>query len=234
MLPTNNEVPKHIGIILDGNRRFAKRLMAKPWKGHEWGKDKVEKVMLWAKEAGVKQLTLYAFSIENFNRPKAEFDYLMNICKETFTRIKDDPKMNDVKINFVGRIQKFPQDVQDAMHELMQKTKEHTPFTINFAMAYGGQQEIVDATKKIIQEVEQGKASIADINKEFFEKHLDLTSEPELIIRTGGEQRLSNFLTFQSAYTEFIFLTKFWPEFEKQDFQECIAEYQARQRRFGR
>ncbi len=208
--------------------------MLKPWKGHEWGRDKVEKLMEWAKEQGVDQLTLYAFSIENFNRPKEEFDYLMKICVETFERIKNDPKINDVRINFIGRIHKFPENVKNAMHALMQKTKNNKPYIINFAMAYGGQQEIIDATKKIIREVEEGKATIDDINKEFMLNHLDLADEPDLIIRTGGDRRLSNFLTFQSAYTEFIFLTKFWPEFEKADFIACIDEFKARQRRFGR
>ena len=227
-------VPKHVAIVLDGNRRFAKKLMLKPWKGHEWGKGKVEKLFEWAKELGVNELTLYAFSIQNLNRPKEEFDYLMKLFVESFNGIKNDIKIKEVKINFIGRINLFPKEVQKAMNELMEKTKDNIPYIVNFAMAYGGQEEVIDAVKKISEQVKEGKLDINKINEESFKDYLYLKNSPELIIRTGGEKRTSNFLNYQAAYSEWIYLEKMWPEFEKEDFEECIKEYSSRQRRFGR
>ena len=227
-------VPKHVAIVLDGNRRFAKKLMLKPWKGHEWGKGKVEKLFEWAKELGVNELTLYAFSIQNLNRPKEEFDYLMKLFVESFNGIKNDIKIKEVKMNFIGRINLFPKEVQKAMNELMEKTKDNIPYIVNFAMAYGGQEEVIDAVKKISEQVMNGKLDINKINEESFKDYLHLKNSPELIIRTGGEKRTSNFLNYQAAYSEWIYLEKMWPEFEKEDFEECIKEYSSRQRRFGR
>src|SRR3989344_1562249 len=133
-------VPKHIGIILDGNRRLAKRLMVKPWKGHEWGARKVEKLIEWCISLKIKELTLYAFSVENFNRPKTEFDYLMDLFFKEFTRFKDDPriKKHSIRVNFLGRIHMFPSKVQRLMYEIMSNTDENKGFILNFAMAYGG------------------------------------------------------------------------------------------------
>ena len=228
------KVPKHVGIILDGNRRFAKKLMMKPWMGHEWGEKKAEKLFEWSKECGVKELTLYTFSIQNFDRPKEEFDFLMKLFVKSFNGIKDDEKMNNIKINIIGRINLFPKDVQKAMNDLMEKTKDNGPYVVNFAMAYGGQEEVIDAVKKIAEQVKEGKLDVDTINEEVFEDNLYMKDSPELIIRTGGEKRTSNFLNYQAAYSEWIFLGKLWPEFEKEDFIECLQEYSNRQRRFGR
>ena len=237
MKSSENRIPKHIGIIVDGNRRFAKRLMAKPWKGHEWGAEKIKKLFEWCQEVGVNELTLYTFSIENFNRPKDEFDYLMKLFAKTFKDIKsksNDEKYKKIKINFIGRISMFPKDVQDSMRDLMEATKNHKPYTINFAMAYGGRAEIIDATKKIAEQVKKGKLDIDKINEETFSDNLYMKDEPDLIIRTS-ESRLSGFLLWQGSYAEIIFLpNKLWPEFEKEDFVACIEEYKNRQRRFGK
>lgn len=231
-----NKVPKHIGIILDGNRRFSKRLMMKPWKGHEWGAEKVKKLMDWCKELGVRELTLYAFSIDNFNRPKAEFDYLMKLFKESFEEIKDDARIHDnkIRVNFIGRIWMFPKEVQEKMEQLMELTKDYSDYQINFAMAYGGRAEVIDATRKIAEQVKEGKLDVADINEETFSRNLYMEDEPELIIRTGGEKRTSNFLIWQANYAEWVFLEKFWPEFEKEDLQAAIEDFNSRRRRFGR
>src|SRR3989339_752551 len=234
MEPSLNTIPKHVGIILDGNRRFAKRLMLKPIKGHEWGYEKVKKTFEWCKEFNIKELTLYAFSIENFDRPKEEFDYLMNLFKKAFTELQKDERVKDIKINFIGRIEMFPENVKKPMYELMEKTKNNKPYTINFAMAYGGRSEIIDATKKIAEKVKEGKLDIKEINEEVFKHNLYLDSDPDLIIRTS-ESRLSGFLTYQSVYAEIIFLPdKLWPEFDKEDFIACLKEYSNRQRRFGK
>ena len=233
----NNKVPKHVGIILDGNRRFARKLMLKPWKGHEWGEKKVEKLITWCEELGIKELTLYAFSLENFNRPKEEFNYLMNLFKESISKLEEDPriKKNKIKITFIGRIWMFPKDLQELMNRLMEKTKKHNKYKINIAMAYSGRAEIIDAVKKLSQDIKNGKLSIEDLNEKVFSKNLYLTSEPDLIIRTGGEKRMSGFLLWQASYAELIFLPDvLWPEFTKQHLIECIEEYKMRERRFGR
>jgi len=231
------KVPRHIGIIMDGNRRFAKRLMLKPWKGHEWGAQKVQKVLEWAKETGIKEITFYAFSVQNFNRPKQEFDYLMDIfCKEfdSLLEKKDELAEKGLRINFIGRIHMFPEKVQAKMHKLIDITKNNSSYTVNFAMAYGGREEVLDAVHKIAEAVKKGDIDANKINKEVFEKYLYLNSDPDLVIRTGGEKRISNFLLWQSSYTEFIFLDKMWPELEKEDFLAAIKDYSDRERRFGK
>ena len=171
-----SKVPKHIGIILDGNRRFSKKLMLKPWKGHEFGAKKVEKLLDWSKEFNVRELTLYAFSIENFDRPKQEFDYLMELFRKEFDRLIDDKRVmaDKLRLNFIGRIWMFPKDIQEKMNDLMKKTKNNDGFFLNFAMAYGGRAEIIDATKKIAEKVKEGKLDIKDINEELFNKNIYL------------------------------------------------------------
>lgn len=230
------EVPKHIGIILDGNRRFSKRLMMKPWKGHEWGARKVEKLFEWCVELGIKELTLYAFSMQNINRPKEEFDYLMKIFHDEFSKLVDDERLEKygIRINFIGRIHLFPAEVQEKMKLLMEKTKDFDKHVINFAMAYGGREEVVDAVKKVATGVKNGELDVDDINEEVFGKNLYMESEPDLIIRTGGDRRTSNFLIWQSNYSEWAFVEKLWPEFEKEDFIRCIEDYNSRERRFGK
>ena len=236
MKPSGNKIPKHVAIILDGNRRFSKRLMMKPWKGHEWGAKKIKSVLDWCKEFDIRELTLYTFSVENFNRPKKEFNYLMSLFREGFDKLKDDPRIykNKIKVNVIGRIWMFPKDVQERMNYIIEKTKNHDKNIINFAMAYGGRHEVVDAVKKIAEQLKKGKLKIEDINEESFSRNLYMADEPDLIIRTGGEKRLSNFLPLQGAYSELIFLDKMWPEFEKEDFIYCMEEYSKRERRFGK
>ncbi len=237
MEPTSNRIPKHIGIILDGNRRFAKRLMLKPWKGHEWGAKKVEKLFEWGKELGIKEATLYCFSIQNFNRPKTEFDFLMKIFKEETERLlkrKDKLKEEGMRINFIGRIHMFPKELYENMKKIMEITKNNNKYIANFAMAYGGREEVMDAVKKIAEQIKNNKLDIEQINEETFSKNLYFNDEPDLIIRTGGEKRTSNFLIWQSHYSEWFFVEKLWPEFEKQDLIQVLEEYKKRERRFGR
>ncbi|MBI2546747.1 di-trans,poly-cis-decaprenylcistransferase [Candidatus Woesearchaeota archaeon] len=233
---SGSKVPRHIAIVLDGNRRFAKRLMLKPFMGHEWGAKKVEMLLEWCKELGVQELTLYSFSIENFNRPKEEFDYLIGIFKKEFSKLLLDKRLDkeQIRVNFIGRISMFPEEVQHIMQQLMKNTRNHGKFILNFAMAYGGRAEVIDAVRKIGEQVKQGTIAVDAINEEVFGRNLYMNDEPELIIRTGGERRTSNFLIWQSHYSEWVFLEKMWPEFEKEDFVNCIEEYSRRERRFGR
>ena len=233
------KVPRHIGIIMDGNRRFARKLMMKPWMGHEWGAKKLRSVLEWSKELGIKEITFYAFSIQNFNRPKYEFDYLMDVfCKEFDDLMKDENlaklKEDGVRIDFIGRLSMFSEKVHSRMLKLMELTKENDKYHIHFAMAYGGREEVLDAVCKIAEQVKKGELDVSAINEETFAKNLYLNSDPDLVIRTGGERRTSNFLTWQSTYSELIFLDKHWPELEKEDFIAAIQEYSERDRRFGK
>lgn len=203
--------------------------MLEPWKGHELGAEKVEKLLDWSRELGIREMTLYCFSLENFNRPKKEFDFLMKIFKKEFSKLKQDKRIHDnkIKIRFIGKIELFDSEMQKIIKELEEMTKDYDNYRVNFAFAYGGRQEIVDAVKKLVESEEE-------INEENLKKNLWLNTEPDLIIRTGGEKRTSNFLPWQSVYSELIFLDKMWPEFTKQDMLDCVEEYKNRCRRFGR
>jgi tritrans,polycis-undecaprenyl-diphosphate synthase [geranylgeranyl-diphosphate specific] len=236
MSSKEKKYPKHIGIILDGNRRFAKRLMKEPWRGHELGAAKISKLFEWCKDLDVKELTLYAFSMQNFNRPKLEFEYLMRLFLKFFSNEEYLSKLheNKIKINFIGRIHLFPKEIYERMLALVDETKDYSDYVINFAMAYGGREEIVDAVGKICSDVKDGKVSCDSIDIEKFTKYMQLQSDPDLIIRTGGDRRTSNFLMWQSWYSEWFFLEKFWPEFEKEDFIGVIDEFMGRERRFGK
>jgi tritrans,polycis-undecaprenyl-diphosphate synthase [geranylgeranyl-diphosphate specific] len=220
----------HIGIIIDGNRRFAEKLMKNPWEGHEYGAQKVEKLLLeWIKELGIKETTIYCLSIENFNRVKKEFDCLIDLFKKEFTKLKENKKIHEdeVKIRFIGKRELLDEELQKLMKEIEEKTKDYNNYIINFALAYGGRQEIIEAIKKIIRDKRE-------INEENFKESLWLKDEPDLIIRTGGEKRTSNFLPWQSVYSEWIFLDKMWPELTKEDLKKAIEEFYNRQRRFGK
>lgn len=227
--------PKHIGIILDGNRRYAKKLNLKPWKGHDYGVKKVEELIDWALDIGIKELTLYTFSTENFNRDKIEINYLMNLYRVKFSELKNDKRIknNLIRINFIGRLNLFSDEIQDTLKEIMDMTKDNTRLIINFALGYGGRSEIIDGIKKIIKDIQNSKISISEINEESFKNYLYLSNEPELIIRPGGEIRTSNFLIYQGAYSEWVFIKKFWPEITKRDILKAIEEYKKRERRFG-
>lgn len=234
---SNENCPEHIGIIMDGNRRWAVKQGLEPWKGHEVGEQKFEEMLEWCKEYDVKELTLYTFSMQNFKRTKVEIDLLMRLLKKGAQKILDDKEFNskhNVNIRFVGRLGLFNQDIQDLMKAVMEKTKDCDGYVLNLAMGYGGREEIIDATRKIAEKVVAGKLSINDINEKMFGDYLYLNSDPELIIRTSGEKRTSNFLIWQSVYSEWIFVEKFWPDFTKEDFKACLDNYSNRERRLGK
>ena len=223
-------VPKHIAVILDGNRRFAKRLLKNPWEGHTYGKKKVKKLLDWCIELGITELTLYAFSMQNLNRPKKEYDFIMDVFRDALKEFfSDDNKNKDkMRLRVLGRIDLLPEDICNTLKEAQEKTKQNTPFTLNMALAYGGREEIVDAVNKML------KDNINSIDEKSFAKYLYFDSEPDLIIRTGGDRRTSNFLPWQSIYSEWAFLEKTWPEFERKDLVACIDDFNQRERRFGR
>ncbi|MBS3167778.1 di-trans,poly-cis-decaprenylcistransferase [Candidatus Woesearchaeota archaeon] len=229
------KIPKHVGFIIDGNRRFAKRLMKSPQKGHEWGYEKVKKLIDWCKEFNIQEFTLYTFSLENFDRPKAEFDYLMKLFKKAFIELQTEKdKIKDLRVKFIGRLHLFPEDVKKEMYNLMEKTKNNEPFKLNFAMAYSGRAEIIDAVKKVAEAVKSGNLSIEDIDEKVLQEQLYMDSDPDLIIRTS-ESRLSGFLLWQASYSELIFLPNIlWPEFTKENLVECLEKYSNIERRFGK
>lgn len=227
---------KHVGIILDGNRRFAKRLLLKPWQGHNWGAKKTREFLRWCKEVGIEEVTMFVFSLENFDRPEKEFNYLMDLFEEEFRKTIQDPEVYEdkVKFKFIGQIEKFPDKVKKQMYELEEKTKDHDNLLVNFAMAYGGRAEILDAANKIVKDVKEGKLDVNDVDEAKFNEYLYMDSRPDMIIRTSGEKRTSGFLLWQSDYSEWFFVDKCWPEFEKEDFLKCIEEFRNRDRRFGK
>jgi len=225
-----NYNPEHIAIILDGNRRYAKKIGIPQLKGHEKGYNKIKDVLTWCIELGIKEVTLYCFSTENFNRNKKEVDYLFRLFRNRIDDFKKDKTIHDnkVKISFVGRLSMFPEDMQKAMKEVMETTKDYENYKLNLALAYGSRSEIVDAVKKIISK------NIKDINEDSITKNLYVPEDVDIFIRPGGEKRISNFLLWQSSYAEFFFTDKLWPEFEKEDLIKIIEEFKSRERRFGK
>lgn len=230
--------PSHIGLILDGNRRFAKTLNQDVWKGHEFGYKKVLELLKWCKELQIKEVTLYVFSIQNFNRPKKEFDYLMELfmkaANEAFLKDSKEKINENLKVSFIGRIKLLPTNVREAIKKIENRTKKNEEYKLNIAIAYGGKEEIEDAVKKIAKDVKKGTLNPLKINLNTINKYVYLNSSPDLIIRTGGEKRTSNFLIWQSPYSEWMFLDKKWPEFTKKDFIKCLNDYSKRERRIGK
>jgi len=231
-----NPNPKHIAIILDGNRRYARRLKLEPFKGHERGFEKLKDLFQWCKELDIKELTLYCFSMQNFSRSKEEVDYLMSLLEKASADIlkNEDVHRNKVKVRFIGRTYLFPQKVQEAMKKAEDATKNYSDYVANFAVAYGGREEITDALKKIAEKIAGDGLSPDEINEDLITKNLYLSSFPDIVIRTGGEMRTSNFLMWQSSYSEWFFIDKLWPEFEKVDMIGIINEYKNRDRRYGK
>ena len=224
----------HIGVILDGNRRYAKDNNKLVWQGHYEGGKKLKEFLQWCQEEKIKEITLYTFSMQNFNRPKDEKEKLFELFEkqlDDFIRNHQFEK-NNIKINFIGRINLFPENIYKKMIKLMENTKDNSEYIINLAMAYGGREEIIDAINKILIDFKNN--SNLKINEDNFKNYLYLKSEPDLIIRTGNAKRTSNFLLWQSNYSEWFFIDKMWPEFTKNDFKECISEFHSRERRFGK
>ena len=232
-----SKVPGHIALVVDGNRRYARKLGLKPWKGHEFGLKRLEKLFDWCQELGIRELTLYTFSTENFRRAKKEVNYLFGLFRKEMDKIKEKKEgvfKDKIRFNFIGRLHMFDKEMRKSMLEIMEKTKNHKKFTVNFAMAYGGRQEITDAVRKIAQDVKKGRINPNKISGAMITNNLYLKSEPDIVIRPSGEIRTSNFLTWQSVYSEWFFIKKLWPEFTKRDLVKCIEEFNKRERRFGR
>ncbi|MCQ2079814.1 MAG: polyprenyl diphosphate synthase [archaeon] len=231
-------IPKHLGIIMDGNRRYAHEyLESNIDEGHRLGEKKIENVMDWCLELGIKYVTLYAFSSENFKREADEVSFLMDLAESSFYEMADNPKIhnNRVAIRALGGLSALPEYVRKAIDYAYEKTKDYSDFTISICLAYGGRQEIVNAVKEISQKVQNGLISPDQITEDLISSHLytwDMP-DPDLILRTSGEVRVSNFLLWQLAYSELYFTDVYWPGFRRIDLLRAIRSYQQRGRRFG-
>ena len=232
------KMPKHVAIIMDGNRRYSKlQGNMDVVKGHEIGVDTLEKVLDWSIELGIEIITVYAFSTENFNRPEHEVEGLMKLFVKNFKRLVDHEKIhrNEVKVKVVGRTDLIPESVRDAIQEAEDATAHYNKRLFNIAIGYDGRLEIIDSFKKIIEQVQTGEITIDDVDEDLVSKNLytEGLADPNLIIRTSGEERLSGFLLWQSSYSELYFCETLWPELRKVDFIRAIRSYQERERRFG-
>ncbi len=237
-------IPEHVAVILDGNRRWAARHKLEPWEGHRLGAKKAEEFLRWCLKLGVKTTTLYTFSTENFMRPKREVEELMELFEEYLNKLLYDPKLRGdiekyrVKIKVIGRRDLLPDRLRRLVEKVEESTKDFGDHYLNLAIAYGGRAEIIDAAREIARRVRDGELSPEDIDESIFEKFLYTSHlpnpDPDLIIRTSGEERLSGFLLWQSAYSELCFMDVYWPDFREIDFLRAVRTYQRRVRRFGR
>jgi undecaprenyl diphosphate synthase len=223
------KIPNHLGIILDGNRRWAKERGLDAFDGHKKGLEKVKKVVEWCQEEKIKVLTLFVFSTENWSRSKKEVSYLMNLAKEALGFYLTQILKQGIKIKVIGERDSLPSFLRTTIDRVEKKTKKNKKMILNFALSYGGRGEIVAAVKKIVK----AKIPANRITEKLISENL-WASDLDMIIRTGKEQRLSNFLIWQSAYSELYFLEKYWPDFNKKDFNIALKNYDKRQRRFGK
>lgn len=221
---------KHLGIIMDGNRRWAKDRRLPSFEGHRAGYKKIEDVLKWCRDAEIKILTLYAFSAENWQRPKKEVAFLMKLIYLAFTRDIKKLHKNNIEVRVIGRRKDLPKKIQEAIKKSEELTKNNTAVILNIAINYGGRLELADAFNKILKNPPE------KITEDLISQNLYTGSlpDPDLIIRTSGEKRLSGFLTWQSAYSEFCFINHHWPEFSREDFYNILNDFAGRQRRFGK
>ncbi|MGL5245799.1 MAG: isoprenyl transferase [Sarcina sp.] len=231
----SDNIPQHIAIIMDGNGRWAKTRKLPRSMGHRAGVQTIEKILRECSDLGVKYLTLYAFSTENWKRPKDEVGSLMNLIVEYLKNELETLHKNNVKLNIIGDVSKFPSICQEEIYKACEKTKDNKKITLNIALNYGGRAEIIKAIKDIVYDVENKKINIKNIDEKIVGEYLYTYNmpDPDLIIRPSGEQRLSNFLLWQCAYSEFWYSNINWPDFKPKDLRKAIYDYQNRDRRFG-
>ena len=231
-------VPNHVAVIMDGNRRYAKEFGLLVAEGHEKGKEKLEEMIEWCLELGIRVLTVYAFSTENVTRESEEIGTLMRMFARSFSNLADDERVHKhrIRVRVLGQKVMLPDDVKEAIEIAEEKTKDYDEYFFNIAVGYGGREEIIHAIKKMAADVVAGELSVDDITEETFYSYLYTSDipDPDLILRTSGEERISNFLLWQLAYSELYFSDVYWPGFRKVDFLRAVRSYQLRKRRFGR
>ncbi|OOF67843.1 polyprenyl diphosphate synthase [Rodentibacter caecimuris] len=231
----NNNIPQHVAIIMDGNGRWAKRQGKMRMFGHTNGVAAVRRAVAYARQIGVKVLTLYAFSSENWNRPEQEVSALMTLFMQALEREVKKLHKNNIRLQIIGDKLKFSQKLQEKIKAAEQLTENNTALILNIAANYGGCWDIVQASRQLAERVQLGTLNISEINENLFQQHLVTGTQPQvdLLIRTSGEQRISNFLLWQTAYAEFYFTETLWPDFNEETFNRAISCYQQRERRFG-
>ncbi|MDR4507823.1 MAG: isoprenyl transferase [Candidatus Brocadiaceae bacterium] len=232
---SNTGLPEHIAIILDGNGRWARQRKFARIRGHEAGTESVREITRECARKYLKQLTLYAFSFENWKRPKREVRLLMKLLKEYLVKERKEIEENNIRLTAIGRIEGLPDDVQRELAISVKESNNNTGMVLCLALNYGGRTEIVDATKKLAQEVKAGRVDVQQITEELFKKYLYMPDmpDPDLLIRTGGEMRVSNFLLWEISYAELWVTPVLWPDFRKVHLEEALKEYKRRERRFG-
>ncbi|MCD2256253.1 isoprenyl transferase [Lactobacillus sp. CC-MHH1034] len=235
---SHGNIPKHIAIIMDGNGRWAKKRLLPRIAGHKAGMNNVKKITSYANKIGVKVLTLYAFSTENWKRPTDEVDYLMHLPVNFFDQFMPDLIAENVKVQVMGFTDELPSYTLNAVTRAQEQTKNNTGLILNFALNYGSRREIVQAAKAIALSVKQGELDVDQITEATLQSHLmthnlSELADPDLLIRTSGEERLSNFLLWQLAYSEMVFTDEYWPDFDATSLNRAINEYQKRHRRYG-
>lgn len=230
-----DNLPGHIAIIMDGNGRWAHRRGLPRIAGHHAGMTKVRDIIRACDEIGLRYLTLYAFSTENWKRPRAEVEYLMRLPEEFFRTEIDELVQRGVRVRFIGDTGRLPSFTQETVQRTLERTQKSHGMTVNFALNYGGRADVLAAAKAFAEEVQQGLATWTELDETAFSSYLstDDCPDPDLVIRTSGEQRLSNFLIWQAAYSELWFTDVFWPDFDRRELHLAIADYQRRKRRFG-
>lgn len=232
--------PQHIGIILDGNRRWSKVMDIDKAKGHQMGADIAEDLLNWIYDLGIKITTVYVLSNENLNRETFELENIYSLLEDKLIGLYNDKRIHDkqIRVKSIGESNKLPERLQDILKKLETRTENYENMYLNIAIAYGGQQELIDAIRKIATSIKENKIEIDDIDEKIIEANLYTAhlpqAEPDLILRTSGEKRLSGFLLWQSAYSELIFVDIFWPEFRKIDLMRAIRTFQKRARRYGK
>ncbi|MCH7951607.1 di-trans,poly-cis-decaprenylcistransferase [Patescibacteria group bacterium] len=232
----SSNIPQHVALIMDGNRRWARKRGFFPLKGHLAGEERIEPIVDRAIELGIGYLTFWAFSTENWKRTKREVGFLLNIFRDNLSKKVESFHRKNVKINVIGNVSMFPNDIQEKTKAWIEKTKHNSAITVNIALSYGGRDELLRAIVTLAGEIRNSKFEIRNLTEQSFAQFLDTAGQPDpdLLIRTGGEFRLSGFMLWQIAYTELYFTDTYWPDFTPKEFDKAIAEYQSRQRRFGR
>ena len=229
------KLPRHIAIIMDGNGRWAKKKNLNRISGHIKGVDAVREIVTACRELGIKVLTLYAFSIENWRRPKDEVAALMGLLMEYLFKEREEMVQNNIRLSAIGRIEDLPLEVQNTLRETSKKTEKCDGMILNLALSYGGRSEILHAVQGILSDFQKGKIKPEEVNLQRFSQYLWTRGipDPDLLIRTSGEFRISNFLLWQIAYTELYVTETLWPDFDRKELLKAIAAYQSRERRFG-
>ena len=229
------EMPKHVAIIMDGNGRWAEKRGLSRIEGHKRGVERVDEIVEEASRIGIKYLTLFAFSTENWKRPEYEVSFLMDLLKLYLETKKEKMLKNNIRFNVMGRIDGLPADVREKIEEVLEATRGCDGLVLTLALNYGGRAEIVDAVRKLIKRLSDNGLKPEEVDEEIFSRFLycPWLPEPDLLIRTSGEQRISNFMLWQLAYTELYFTPVLWPDFTREEFLRAIEDYKRRERRFG-